>query len=245
MLIGISILVNMIGFGHMVLGSLYLLAIGLALYQYVHRWLGYMFFLLALIALVQNVFHINIAHFLFATLFIYFGYRLFTGKDIELRKGKFFYKPVHKEDGFEKILDGETYDINVSLEKDMNVYKPTFRNSLIGSLHLINSRFELDDMNITFGIGDVKIDLSKAIIPEGVSSIVISGIVGDVDIYVPYDLDVSVAAAVTAGGIEVLGYKQSGLNRQMHLESPSFKQSTRKVKISVSILIGDIDVRHL
>lgn len=122
---------------------------------------------------------------------------------------------------------------------------PRFRNSLIGDFHLLNSRFELDDMNISYGIGDVKIDLSKAIIPEGESTIVISGLIGDVDIYVPYDLDVSVNATVTFGELEILGYKQGGINRQISLATKEYEHASRKIKVSISSFIGDVDVRFL
>lgn len=122
---------------------------------------------------------------------------------------------------------------------------PRFRNSFIGDFHLMNNRFELDDMNISYGIGDVKIDLSKAIIPEGESTIVISGLIGDVDIYVPYDLDVSVNASATFGELKVLGYKQGGVNRQINLSTKGYEDASRRIKISISTFIGDVDVRLL
>ncbi|HEX7063733.1 MAG TPA: cell wall-active antibiotics response protein LiaF [Bacillales bacterium] len=123
--------------------------------------------------------------------------------------------------------------------------QPEFRSSLIGDFRLMNSRFELDDLNLSNFIGDVKIDLSKAIIPEGVSTLAISGFIGDVDIYVPYDLDVSVSTSVTVGNLDVLGHKQGGFNRQIFLATKDYPQSSRKVKISISVFIGDVDVRFL
>ncbi|HET7615395.1 MAG TPA: cell wall-active antibiotics response protein LiaF, partial [Bacillales bacterium] len=122
---------------------------------------------------------------------------------------------------------------------------PKFRNSLIGDTHLINNRFELEDLNTANGIGDVKIDLSKAIIPEGVSTIVISGLIGDVDIYMPSDLEVSVTGSVIFGELEVLGHKQGGFNRQMNVATKGYEQAERKVNISISVFIGDVDVRYI
>jgi lia operon protein LiaF len=89
------------------------------------------------------------------------------------------------------------------------------------------------------------LDLSKAIIPEGESAIVISGLIGDVDIYVPDDLDVSVAATVSAGYLDILGHHQGGVNRQIMLETKGYEQARRKVKISISLLVGDVGVRQL
>lgn len=57
---------------------------------------------------------------------------------------------------------------------------------------MMKQPFDLNDLNVSGFIGDIKIDLSKAMIPEGESTIVISGVIGNVDIYVPSDLEVAV-----------------------------------------------------
>ncbi|GAA0377903.1 cell wall-active antibiotics response protein LiaF [Bacillus horti] len=121
----------------------------------------------------------------------------------------------------------------------------TVHNQFIGDFRYMKNQFELHNMNMSYVITDIKMDLSKAIIPEGESSIAISGVFGDVDIYVPPDLDVSIATSVTVGNFEILGHKQSGINRQIKLATKGYEQSARKVKISVSLFVGDVDVRFL
>ena len=54
----------------------------------------------------------------------------------------------------------------------------------IGELRMMKDPFELNDLNVSGFIGDVKIDLSKAMIPEGESTMTISGVIGNVDVYV-------------------------------------------------------------
>jgi lia operon protein LiaF len=267
--IGISIVVNIIGFGTGFLGAFFLFGIGVILYRHVHHWVGIFVIALAIIALF-GVFHIDLGGILIAAVFIYIGYRLFKGQEIPFinkrnrRERKHERRKEHRsrranrragqrtEESEEDWIDEEIETLRREQQKKKEfdepctrMKTPRFRNSLIGDLHLTKQRFELDDMNMANGIGDVKIDLSKAIIPEGESTIAISGLIGDIDIYVPYDLEASVAGSVTFGELEVLGNKQSGISRQLNLETKGYRQADRKVKISVSVFIGDIDVRYI
>ncbi|MFC7395419.1 cell wall-active antibiotics response protein LiaF [Scopulibacillus cellulosilyticus] len=253
-LIGIIILLGIIGLDLLV-GPLIFAAAGIYFLKKRHRWIAYICFTFAVIVLFESVLHIHIAGILIALLFIYIGYRLFNnGKKTAKSKKTSVNKKDNVDDWINEEIDHlekeryqtgqqkgtEQDDEPVIIEKT-----PEFRGSLIGDLRLINHRYELKDMNLSYGIGDNKIDLSKAIIHEGENTIVISGLIGDVDIYIPYDLDVSIAASVTIGNLEVLGYKMGGLNRQINLETKGYKNATRKVKISISNFIGDIDVRYL
>lgn len=268
--IGISILLGILGLGSFV-GPLLFACIGLYFIQKKHRLIGTVCFALALVILFQSILHISVGGLLVAAFFIYIGYRMVTGRKLPdwlgnrrgRRRRRWERDEKHEERHRKRPAEDDLEDdwLDEEIEKlhrdrqrkekqedddaEMRFKTPRFRNSLIGDFHLMNSRFELDDMNLSYGIGDVKIDLSKAIIPEGESTIVISGLIGDVDIYVPYDLDVSVNASATLGELKVLGYKQGGINRQISLSTKGYKEAARKIKISISTFIGDVDVRLL
>lgn len=115
----------------------------------------------------------------------------------------------------------------------------------IGEVHYTRSRFELEDLTIQHGIGDVKIDLTKAIIQDGETVVMINGWIGDIDIYVPYDLPVSVDVSVVLGDLEVFGKKEGGVNPQISIQTNGYNEAPKKVKLVLSLLIGDIDVRYL
>ncbi|MCY8547476.1 LiaRS two-component regulatory system accessory protein LiaF, partial [Bacillus vallismortis] len=122
---------------------------------------------------------------------------------------------------------------------------PDMRSFFIGELQMMKQPFDLNDLNISGFIGDIKIDLSKAMIPEGESTIVISGVIGNVDVYVPSDLEVAVSSAVFIGDINLIGSKKSGLSTKVYAVSPDFSESKRRVKVSVSLFIGDVDVKYV
>lgn len=265
-LVGLNILSNTLGLGihtGSLIGPLIFFVIGLYFYQKSHRILSIIFLIIGLIALFDNVFRINIAGVLMAMLFIYFGYRLLAGRQKETvedwssgeaREPK-AEENVTKQELFSEEIKQIRYEeepiipteekISYSTKTEKVMVSPSIKSSFIGDIRLTKERFELRDMNIRNGIGDIKIDLSRAIIDEGETVIVIHGLIGDIDVYVPYDLDVSVQASVTVGDIEVFENRQSGFNRNIFVESKDYNQSPRRVKIVLSLFIGDLDVRYV
>lgn len=243
--IGISILLNIIHLAGILAGPLFLFMVGAFFLRYSNRMIGIGFLGLSAVVAFQNIFNINLAGLAIAAAFIYVGYRLLSGKKMwktrekqENRKKKGFFSKKGKEPiSFQK--EEQVY------KEDINVRGIPYQNSLLGDFRLINHQFDLKDLNLSHLIGDVKIDLSKAIVPGGENAIVISGLIGDVDIYVPYDLEVSVTTTNLFGKTKVFHYEQSGFNRQASIATNGYEGADAKVKIAITTLIGDIDVRHL
>jgi lia operon protein LiaF len=230
--IGISLFVNIIGVGYGWLGPLFLFGMGIILYQRLHRWIGIAVIALALIAFFHTL-HIDIAGILIGALLLYIGYRLVVHGELSLPRSRSD-KPFSTEErGMPDV------------EPELSGESPRLSSVFVGDWRYIDHPYEWKDVNLSCGIGDLKMDLSKAIIPEGESAVVISGLVGDVDLYIPHDLDVSVAVTVIAGDINVLGQRQSGVRRRLTLTTDGYEQARRRVKISISFFIGDIDVRML
>ncbi|WP_054949076.1 cell wall-active antibiotics response protein LiaF [Numidum massiliense] len=122
---------------------------------------------------------------------------------------------------------------------------PKVTHSLIGNLYLTGPRWELTDMDIWHGIGDVKIDLSRAFVHEGETVVIVNGWIGDIDIFVPYDLDMAVSCHVNIGDINVFGNEDGGLNRSVTIETADYQTSTRRVRIVINLIIGDVDVIYV
>lgn len=219
--IGVIILINSLqihAFVSRFLLPVIFVAIGLHFYRHHHRLLAGILFGLAIILF----FKINIFGLIVAGLFIYFGYNM-----------------LKKEDPDDEYQNGN--------EKTFHTHQSVgnVKKSFIGEVHYTHARFDLEDLTIQQGIGDVKIDLTKAIIKDGETVIIVNGWVGDIDIYVPYDLNVSVDASVSFGDLKVLGQSEGGVNRNISIRTAQYKESSKKVKLILSLFIGDIDVRYL
>ncbi|MBN6188181.1 cell wall-active antibiotics response protein [Aneurinibacillus sp. BA2021] len=185
-----------------------------------------------------------------AVLFIYFGYRLIKGKSKEIEIETTYAGSTTESAGPSAFSHTETEEIYGRKNGDTfthmySLHSPQHKHSLIGNLFLTGSRWELQNMNVWHGIGDVKIDLSRAHIPDGETVIIINGWIGDVDIYVPYDLAISLTATINLGDIDVFGNKQGGINRSMTLSTSGYLDASKRVRLVVSLLIGDIDVIQL
>lgn len=246
-LIGISIFLNTLSFQFNIaeiLFPLIFLAVGVHFFQRGNRIIGGTFAVLSIVILFNNLFGINIFGIAFAAGMIYIGYRLIRGKKSEI---DFDAEPKQKkQDPTDVMNDYKTFkEVEDDFSSRSKATSVNYKSSLLGDMHLMNHRFELHDMNVWHGIGDVKIDLSRAIVPEGETTIMIEGWIGDIDLYVPYGLEVSVKANVTLGDLDVLGHKFGGLNRSIAISTNEFNTSSRRIKILLSLFIGDIDVRYL
>ncbi|TKI57169.1 hypothetical protein E8L90_17850 [Brevibacillus antibioticus] len=119
------------------------------------------------------------------------------------------------------------------------------RSSLIGDYHLTSGRFELNYLHVWHGIGDVVIDLSRAVLVRDEAVLVVEGWVGDVTIYVPVDLPVSVTAGLSIGDLEVLSHRQGGINRSVKIRADQYDEALQKVNLHISLLVGDIKVKYI
>ncbi|WP_053070381.1 cell wall-active antibiotics response protein LiaF [Alkalihalobacillus pseudalcaliphilus] len=152
---------------------------------------------------------------------------------------------AHEENHFNH--KDETFRQNDTSDRNhfQSSYDPIIKRHILGDIRYKRREFELKDMTIWNGIGDVKVDLSRAIIPEGEHIIIIQVIVGQIDIYIPEDLQVAIQAYSLIGDVAIFHEKHSGFNKQIHVADPSYKQSPRRVKLILNTLIGEVRVRSI
>ncbi|MFC4619979.1 cell wall-active antibiotics response protein LiaF [Camelliibacillus cellulosilyticus] len=270
-ILGIVVLMTLIGWGMMFIGPIILVVLGMVFLRKNKRLIGGLLVLIGILVFFNILFHTDAGVLIVAVIFLYIGYRLIRDKRHHgADSSRPYTKKRHRRHRDEKYREADPKNepesddwIDAEIEKlkqkkgesyerktddtagPETVSSGMVKSSLFGDLHLMHHRFELEDMNVWHGIGDVKIDLSKAIIHEGETVLVINGWLGDIDIYVPYDLDVSVNATVTFGDLDILNQKQGGIQRHISVATKDYRTSTRRVKIILSLFIGDIDVRFL
>lgn len=198
-------------------------------------------------------------------LFIYFGYRLIRGKSVRTYKKKEspsleddFFAPEEtssprQESAPEKEKRyrwrGRRYTGPASESAQAQsggiLLPMESRSSLIGDFHLTSGRFELNHLHVWHGIGDVVIDLSRAVLMHEEAILSVDGWIGDVTIYVPIDLAVSVSAEVSVGDLEVFGHRQGGISRCIVVRSDHYDTAANKVLLRISLLVGDIKVKYI
>ena len=94
-------------------------------------------------------------------------------------------------------------------------------------------------------MGEIKLDLTEATIPEGEHKLTIQGLIGEIEVLVPRHVGVSAWGRVnTAGSVKVLGQQADGISRSLEASSPDFDSAPRKVKIEASLMVGEVSIEY-
>lgn len=131
--------------------------------------------------------------------------------------------------------------VDDQLRKKRRVYK----SSIIGDLTMGKEISDIDELHLWNGIGDIDIDLSKAILSEGETQISISGWIGDVDIYVPKELPVLIITNVRIGESQIFDQFEGGLKKNSCYKSIGYDEAYRKLLIKIDLKIGDVRIKEV
>jgi lia operon protein LiaF len=124
--------------------------------------------------------------------------------------------------------------------------EPLFENIVLGQQKTPLGAYEWNDVNIQAGIGDTIIDLSFTMLPKGETVIFIRNLIGNIQILVPYDIDVSIQHSCIVGSTTVFELHDAKLfNRVLHLKTPGYETSEHKVKIFTSLIVGNLEVSRI
>ncbi|MBM7616358.1 cell wall-active antibiotics response protein LiaF [Alkaliphilus hydrothermalis] len=116
---------------------------------------------------------------------------------------------------------------------------------LLGSLHLGKEPWALEDSSYHIGVGEAKIDLSKALIKEGETKLQVSGCTGEIVLIIPGDVAVDVNASLDLGSITIFDREHSGTPRQVTYRSVDYDTAYKKLFIDVSLNIGEIIIKQV
>jgi len=123
--------------------------------------------------------------------------------------------------------------------------EPFFKSNFFGVQADTEEIHLLEDINIQYGFGDVHLDLSNTMIPEGETVIIVRGGIGNVQIFIPYDIELSLHTSSLFGKTDLLGRQEFGINKTVKFQMNGYYDSKRKIKIITSLLVGDIEVRNI
>jgi lia operon protein LiaF len=124
--------------------------------------------------------------------------------------------------------------------------KPLFKNILFGVQRTPDHVYEWNDINIQSGVGDSIIDLSYTVLPKGETVIYIRNFIGNVQIFVPYDYEISIRHSVLFGATTVFDFhEEKMLNQVIQMQTPEYEKADHKIKIITSVILGDIEVKRI
>lgn len=124
--------------------------------------------------------------------------------------------------------------------------KPLLENILFGQQKTPTGVYEWNDINIQKWVGDTVIDLSYTILPKGETIIFIHNIIGNIQILVPYDMEVSVHHSVLTGETTILEFRDSKIfNKVFDVKTLGYDRAEQKIKIFTSLVVGNLEVNRI
>lgn len=194
-----------------------------------HRLFGKILFWGGIISLIGSILGMITFRFLFLAVFIYVVIQLLQSKK----------KP-------NTILPMINQTSELDKKDEVITRKPLLQNVLFGSQKTPTHTYEWNDINIQAGIGDTVIDLSYTVLPKGETVIFIRNVIGNVQILIPYDLEVSVNHSVIAGSVTIFDFHESKvMNQTLQVQTPAYESNDQKVKIITSLMLGNIEVSRI
>jgi lia operon protein LiaF len=119
-----------------------------------------------------------------------------------------------------------------------------------GSKHKLFLNMKLDEqswvlhsMSFWHAIGEIRMDISLAVPEEKETTIVLQGLVGDLDFIIPDDCGIQVEASVLLGQISFKQIKEGGMFHRMSWRSPNYDECEQKLKLQLFYLVGDIKIQ--
>ncbi|QTH40069.1 cell wall-active antibiotics response protein [Cohnella sp. LGH] len=125
---------------------------------------------------------------------------------------------------------------------------PEFGTHVSNHRLFMNMRMEeqswvLRSMSYWHAFGEIHMDMSLAVPEEKETTIVLQGVVGNVDLIVPEDYGMQVEASVLIGQASFRQIQEGGMIQRLSWKSPNYEQSEQKLKLQLFYLVGDIKIR--
>jgi lia operon protein LiaF len=92
--------------------------------------------------------------------------------------------------------------------------------------------------------GDIRVDCHQGGLADGEHHLSVSGVFGDSSVIVPPGAALDITAHSLAGDVSVLDQKQSGFSPSIRFTTPGFDGAPKRLRLTVSQVFGDIDVRR-
>jgi lia operon protein LiaF len=115
-------------------------------------------------------------------------------------------------------------------------------NKMLGDMFVDCEGFNLGNVEISGGVGDVEIKVSGGVLSKGLNRMIISGFIGDIRIFVPRDFSFFAHCSNFVGDIDIGGKRASGFGNTIEHQSPNYDKAESKLYIASNSFIGDMKI---
>ncbi|MCC3377031.1 cell wall-active antibiotics response protein LiaF [Cohnella sp. REN36] len=119
------------------------------------------------------------------------------------------------------------------------------RHRPILNLRLDQPSWVMHSMGYWHLFGEIRMDLSRAVPEEKETTIVLQGVVGDIDLIVPEDYGLQIESNVLVGQVAWNGKQENGMMHRIDWRSPDYDKQAYQVKLQLFYLAGNIRIRPI
>ncbi len=117
------------------------------------------------------------------------------------------------------------------------------KQSLLESIKWDKEPWVLKNMSLWSVVGEIRMDLSLALIEQKETTLILQGVVADVDIIVPVDMGLQVNGSVLFGQLDTGHQKQAGFMNKIIWKSPNYETSEHQLILELTYIVGDINIK--
>jgi predicted membrane protein len=92
-------------------------------------------------------------------------------------------------------------------------------------------------------IADTTLDLTKADIPKGLTHFRFLNFVGDIELFVPEGVGVSISSSAFVSEISINGSKEESIFGGLHRQTENYDHAAKQIKVDASGFVNEIKVR--
>jgi predicted membrane protein len=100
--------------------------------------------------------------------------------------------------------------------------------------------WRIEDGVIQTALGDILLDLREASLPLGDTELTLLCWVGTIQVQAPREVALDVTAQAVVGTVDVLGVREEGVIRDIHVRSAEFDRAERRLHLRLSTAIGEL-----
>jgi predicted membrane protein len=116
------------------------------------------------------------------------------------------------------------------------------QSNVFGDINIKTTSSNFTGGSLSTVFGDCDIDLSSASFAEGEHELRIHGVFGDSLILLPEGAAVTISANSVFGALRIFDKEKGGFTPNMETTTPSYSTNSRRMKIIISKVFGDIKV---
>lgn len=91
-------------------------------------------------------------------------------------------------------------------------------------------------------VGDTRLDLTQADLPEGETILRVFGFVGDIKLYLPVGMEFAVSSWAFLNDAHILGQKHDRFISPVEYSSAGYSSAARKFRLEIYFFVADLDV---